>query len=679
MRGGLGKAIVSVSIVLSILAISRLMVATADELLANGGFENGTVGWGWEVGALEVACGSVPVTEGNCAGLFVTNLMGSSFVQYEKPVPVQPGSVYTLTASILKNDQRIQRVELWLIWKDEGGHPLAPELQLPAQKLTQDRPTYQPLSLGTPQSPPNAASASISIRLVSYSSGGQIYIDNVRFEGPPPVPTLTPTPYEPIPTATAISTPLASPTPLQTNTPAVTSTRTPSPTPTATPIPTPPGITTGYLVNGGFEDAIDGVLIGWGKYGGTLRQTSTHQRSGSYAAALSSDTQSTKWAYQPVRVNADRAYEFDGYVLLDDPAVDEVLLRISWYSSDDASGSAIATSDSTERLSGPDPLFRYLTTGAVLVPQGARSAKVRAVLVPASLVRATIYLDDMNLREAPPEAATTPIPPSPATSELDPLEEEPEHDGSMQGGRQSSEVLSQALTVEKSPHQVKINELMYDPLESSDSANNEWIELYNASSETVILDKWMISDNEVSEQIPLLTLSPHSFAVVTTSDEFRNLYPAFNGKLAILDSGRIGNGLANEGDRLVLVDNAGRLVDALSYGEDETVLSPSIDSVPRGHSLERSPPGADTDSARDFVDNPHPSPGTGLGQVAVLAAAQGTETVDDPQPDMEDAADRGSNKFSVWAWGLMGLGVLSLGTILGVSASLYWRRIANRK
>ncbi len=481
-------------------------------------------------------------------------------------------------------------------------------------------------------------SASISIRLISGSTGAQIYIDDVRFEGPPPIPTLTPTPYEPIPTTTAIPTPPASPTPLQTNTPAVTPTRTPSPTSTATPTPTPLGIATGYLLNGGFEDAIDGVLIGWSKYGGTLRQTSIHQRSGSYAAALSSDTQSTKWVYQPVRVNPDRAYEFDGYVLLDDPAVDEVFLRISWYSSDDASGSAIATSDSTERLSGPDPLFRYLTTGAVLVPEEARSAKVRVVLVPASSARATVYLDDMNLREAPPEAATTPTAPSPATSELDPLEEGPEDESPIQGGQRSSEVLSQALMAEKSPHQVKINELMYNPLQSSDSANNEWIELYNAGSETVILDEWMISDNEVSERLPPLTLPPHSFAVIATSAEFRNVYPAFNGKLAILESGRIGNGLANAGDRLVLVDNAGRLVDALSYGEDETVLSPSIDSVPRGHSLERSPPGADTDSAQDFVDNPHPSPGTGLGQTAVLSAvAKGSEIVDDPQPEMENA------------------------------------------
>ncbi len=677
MRGGLGKAIVSVSIVLSILAISRLMVATADELLANGGFENGTTsGWTWAPGTLEVTCEPALATEGNCASRFVIDSWGSSFVQYEKLIPMRTDGSYTLSASILKNDPRVRFVELRITWQDANGVYFS---SAPSAKLTNDTPFYESVSVGPVHPPVDAVNASVSICISSYSPGAQIYIDDVRFEGPPPVPTLTPTPYEPIPTTTAISTPPASPTPLQTNTPAVTPTHTPSPTSTATPTPTPLGIGTGYLLNGGFEDAIDGVLIGWGKYGGTLRQTSTHQRSGSYAAALSSDTQSTKWAYQPVRVNPDRAYEFDGYILLGDPAVDEVFLRISWYSSDDASGSAIATSDSTERLSGDDPSFRYLTTGAMLVPAGARSAKVRVVLVPVSSARATVYLDDMSLREVYPETATTPTAPSPATSELDPLEEGPEDESPIQEGQRSSEVLSQALMAEKSPHQVKINELMYNPLQSSDSASNEWIELYNAGSETVILDEWTISDNEVSEQITPLTPSPHSFAVVATSEEFRNVYPAFNGKLAILDSGRIGNGLANIGDRLVLVDNAGRLVDALSYGEDETVLSPSIDSVPRGHSVERSSPGADTDSAQDFVDNPHPSPGTGLGQVAVLAATEGMGTVNYPQPEMEDAEDRGSNKFSVWLRGLMGFALLALGTILGISASVYWRRIANRE
>jgi len=675
MRGGLGRAIASVLIVLSIVAISRLMVATADELLANGGFENGTAGWASAGGTLDVVCKPMPVAEGNCAGRFVTIIPDISFVKYVIPL-IREDSLYTIRAAILKNDDHVQEVASSVRWYDEKGDQLKAD---PAPSLFHNDPSYQVISFGTLQAPDGAVKAIVSIHVLPDSSGAEIYIDDVRFEGPPPIPTLTPTPYEPISTITPIPTPPASPTPLQTNTPAATPTRTPSPIPTATPTPTPLGITTGYLLNGGFEDAIEGVLVGWNKYGGTLRQTSTHQRSGSYAAALSSDTQSTKWVFQPVRVNADRAYEFDGYVLLDDPAVDEVFLRISWYSSDDASGSAIATSDSTERLSGPEPLFRYLTTGAVLVPNEARSAKVRAVLVPASPAWATVYLDDMSLREAPPEAAITPTAPSPTTPEMDPLEEGPEDEGPVQGDQRSSEVLSLALMAEKSPHQVKLNELMYNPLQSSDSANNEWVELYNASSETVILDKWMIGDNEVSEQIPPLTLSPHSFAVIATSAEFRNVYPAFNGKLAILESGRIGNGLANAGDRLVLVDNAGRLADALSYGEDETVLSPSIDSVPRGHSLERSPPGTDTDSAQDFVDNPHPSPGTGLGQVAVLAAAQGTETDGDLGPVMESPQNRGSRSVSAWVWGLMGIGLLSLGTILGVSASLYWRRIANRE
>ncbi len=118
MRGGLGRAIASVSIVLSIVAISRLMVATADELLANGGFENGTAGWVSDAGLLDAVCGSAPVVEGNCAGRFVANMSGSAFVNHAL-VPVQPGASYTLSAFILKNDARVDSVSLRITWYDD--------------------------------------------------------------------------------------------------------------------------------------------------------------------------------------------------------------------------------------------------------------------------------------------------------------------------------------------------------------------------------------------------------------------------------------------------------------------------------------------------------------------------------------------------------------------------------
>jgi hypothetical protein len=430
---------------------------------------------------------------------------------------------------------------------------------------------------------------------------------------------------------------------------------------------------TGYLLNGGFEEALDGMPVGWGKYGGALERTATHYRSGSFAAAYSSDTESTKWVYQPVGVQPGRAYVFDGYVLLDDQAVAEVFLRVSWYTSDDASGSAVVTADSTERLTGSDPSFRYLTTGATLVPLGTRSARVRVMLVPLSSARATIYLDDMSLYEAPPDMPVNP--PTPSAPGPEAPAEEPAPESPPAGAERSSEVLSQAVSAERSPCQVKINEVLYDPAQPGDEAGNEWLELYNAGSEPVDLGDWTISDNGASDHLPPLTLPPGAFAVAAAGEAFRSAYPAFDGSLLALDAGKIGNGLADKGDRLILRDSAGRLADALSYGEDDTILSPPAIAVAGGHSLERSPPGHDTNSAADFVDNPRPSPGTGLRKAAVLSGAALMPFA--IAKDAESSQSTRSGGIGARAWALIGAGLFALSA--GVGAAFYWRRLPNKR
>ncbi|MCK4723423.1 MAG: hypothetical protein KAT75_08960, partial [Dehalococcoidia bacterium] len=83
--------------------------------------------------------------------------------------------------------------------------------------------------------------------------------------------------------------------------------------------------------------------------------------------------------------------------------------------------------------------------------------------------------------------------------------------------------------------------------------------------------------------------------------------------IVFVADGNIGNGLNNDGDHLILMDSTERVIDALSYGDDTTIMLPSCLDVAGGHSLERQPAGLDTDQASDFVDNGAPSPGHGLG------------------------------------------------------------------
>jgi len=230
--------------------------------------------------------------------------------------------------------------------------------------------------------------------------------------------TITPTASQTEP-ADATSTPSSTISPTETDTPEATATptRTNTPVPpTDTPEPTSTHSEPAALdfTNGGFESATDGVPDGWDTVGGLLMRSDAHARSGEWSGAFFSATSSTKWAYQTVPVDAANWYDFAAFVHHNDPWVDSVLLRISWYASDDGSGSAMAQIDSTEELLEHDALFRELTTGAVMAPPGARSARVRVVMRPVDATNAVVYIDDVSFRKAvaPPPPTPLPAPPS---------------------------------------------------------------------------------------------------------------------------------------------------------------------------------------------------------------------------------------------------------------------------
>jgi hypothetical protein len=109
-----------------------------------------------------------------------------------------------------------------------------------------------------------------------------------------------------------------------------------------------------------------------------------------------------------------------------------------------------------------------------------------------------------------------------------------------------------------------------------------------------------------------LTLPSHGFAVIAATQDFETNFPDFTGTIVFIEDGQIGNGLSNAGDCLILEDSASSIIDALSYGDNDSIMLPPCQDVAAGHSLERQPAGLDTDQASDFVDNPNPTPGSGL-------------------------------------------------------------------
>ncbi len=412
----------------TLLAAAPNHAARAEQLLANGGFEDGVSGWqaigGWWSQAPGVGLG------GTAAGALTID-PGPSARGYQ-PLSTPPGGSYQLSGRLLAFDGDVQWAQLSLALRDDGGSP--------------DRRSAGQLFA------PGSWSAVIAVPcgmvvvgvevFAGGDAGGVVFVDDLRLErlasepcpAPPPTATAPPPAPGPMPTATM---PAPAPAPMPTSTalppaPALLPTATapppaPGPLPTATmpapapgPMPTataPPDATAplattpvataatpapsdGLLFNGGFESEEAGGLVGWRSYGGLLTQVDAPVRSGRFAGRFASATVATKWIYQTVAVAPAEWYELDGYVSMGDPGVAGVLLRISWYASADASGSALATVDSTTRLEEPASRYRYLTTGPVQSPEGAHSAKARILLRPASADSAVIYIDDVTFRPA---------------------------------------------------------------------------------------------------------------------------------------------------------------------------------------------------------------------------------------------------------------------------------------
>jgi hypothetical protein len=145
------------------------------------------------------------------------------------------------------------------------------------------------------------------------------------------------------------------------------------------------------LTNGGFEvTRTDGTPYGWKDVGAELQSVPADRVEGTRSLAMTSRTSSTKWAYQTVRVQPGVFYEASGYTW--NPGAEETFLRVSWYASDDGSGSAIDSVDSTANAAA-GATFQRLTTGPTQVPDNAQTARVRLMLRPGLAEAVTVYFD----------------------------------------------------------------------------------------------------------------------------------------------------------------------------------------------------------------------------------------------------------------------------------------------
>jgi hypothetical protein len=387
-----------VSLLSALLALPPNGDVTASHSSTHWGFEDDGdfVAWRVDGGSMEPVTSRV--AEGERAARLTVDegsilALARAFLQ----VALQPGGTYRLSGRALVDGPNVRWFWLEIAWEEPGGRGGRTR----SVPIDSTGGSYRELSTPQVLLPCDVVAAGIAIVLQREPRAGSAYayVDDVRLElvaPPAPCPTPTSPPAPPGPP----SSPDLSPAPTG---PGSSDPQAPGPGAATT----LPASSRGLLVNGGFEAAAAGRPVGWRSYGGALTQVATPVRSGRFAGAFSSSSDSTKWIYQALPVTPGAWYQLDGYVYLDDPRAEAALLRVSWYTSADGSGLAVGTVDSTAQLEQPQGRYRYLTTGPVQAPPGVHSAKARVLLRPRSAAGTVIYIDDVSFRPAAPDAVSS--------------------------------------------------------------------------------------------------------------------------------------------------------------------------------------------------------------------------------------------------------------------------------
>ena len=183
---------------------------------------------------------------------------------------------------------------------------------------------------------------------------------------------------------------------------------------------------------------------------------------------------------------------------------------------------------------------------------------------------------------------------------------------------------------------LEISEVLPNAGAGREDALHEWVELRNTSDRALSLSGWTIEDNTARDALPDLELAAGAFAVIV-ADAAAATDAAAGALLLPIEDAKIGNGLANGGDRLLLRSPAGQVVAAVSWGSDTR------------HALVPAPrAGASIALGTDgWVINTTPSPGGDLvtPQLGTLLGDAATPT------------DEAEARFPLWAALLAGLGV----------------------
>lgn len=172
-----------------------------------------------------------------------------------------------------------------------------------------------------------------------------------------------------------------------------------------------------------------------------------------------------------------------------------------------------------------------------------------------------------------------------------------------------------------------ISEVLYDPTGTEPDA--EWIEIYNASGQTIDLSTFKIGDEEtqgstegmyrfpagatmIDGEVVIISNQATAFFATYGFNPDYELTPTDPTVPDMVEYTPWATGtiqLVNTGDEILLLDGGNYLVDAVSWGTSTWAFTPPVPGVSAGHSIERVPADVDTDTNVDWVDQAVPDPG----------------------------------------------------------------------
>lgn len=169
-----------------------------------------------------------------------------------------------------------------------------------------------------------------------------------------------------------------------------------------------------------------------------------------------------------------------------------------------------------------------------------------------------------------------------------------------------------SVAVAESPGAVVINEVAWGG--NADSSSDEWIELYNTTSQSIDLSGWYIEDDGTSVYtISSGQIAPHGyFLIEDNEDAVANL---------TADS-VIPISLANAGDSLVLKDASDVAIDTVNGSGLAWYAGDSVDRA----SMERIDPGVTLDSADNWASATSSNGATGRAGSEILGTPGGANS-----------------------------------------------------